>query len=155
MVNNLSYAFIRGLLAEAGIKVVPDSDGSLLTVLKDNEDFGHKILIRYIVKDDWLHIVGQASGYTVPPERRQDVLVALNLHNMNHPRCGGALHDDTVMFKFSLLVDSPVSVDYVLENGIKASTNSIRSSFVEFDKFIKDIDGNYKSFFLPVIGSKR
>ena len=152
MVNHLSYALIGGLLSEAHIKTVTDTDGTLLTVLKDNEDFGHKILIRYIVKDDWLHIVGQASGYTIPEEQRQNVMAALNLYNMNHPGCGGALHGDTVMFKQSLLVDRPVSVDYVLENGIKASTNCIGNAFVEFDKLIKDKKGNYKSIFLPVIG---
>lgn len=152
MVNHLSYALVSGLLAEAHIKTVTDTDGTLLTVLKDSEGFGHKILIRYIVKDDWLHIMGQASGYTIPEEHRQNVMAALNLFNMNHPGCGGALHGDTVMFKYSLLVDCPVSEDYVLENGLKASTKSILRSFVEFDKFIKDKNGNYKSFFLPVIG---
>lgn len=152
MVNHLSYALVSGLLSEAHIKTVTDTDGTLLTVLKDSEGFGHKILIRYIVKDDWLHIMGQASGYTIPEEHRQNVMAALNLFNMNHPGCGGALHGDTVMFKYSLLVDCPVSEDCVLENGLKASTNSIRNAFVEFDKLIKDDKGNYKSFFLPVIG---
>ena len=103
MVNHLSYELIGGLLSEARIKTVTDSDGTLLTVLKANDDFGHTVLIRYIVKADWLYIVGQASGYVIPEEHRQDVMAALNLHNMNNPGCGGALHGDTVMFKRSLL----------------------------------------------------
>lgn len=152
MVNNLSYVLIHGLLAEAGIKVVPDTNGTLLTLRRANDEFPHHVVIRYIVKNFWLHLVGQASGYDVPQESRQDVMVALNLHNMRHHGCVGALHNDTVMFKYSLLVDRPVSMEYVLENGVKSGTESIWKAFVEFDKNMKDDEGNYKRYTLPVIG---
>lgn len=137
---------------EAGIKTILDQDGSLLTVLTADEQFGHNVLIRYIVRGDSLLIVGQASDYNVPKQAQKNVLKALNIHNINHPETSGDLHDDTVMFKHSVMIDEDVSEDYVREHVVKMGTNDIRQAFIELEKEIKDNEGNYKEFALHVFG---
>lgn len=139
-------------MSEAGVKTIPDQDGSLLTVLTADELFCHNILIRYILRGDCLLIVGQASDYKVPKHAQKDVLMALNIHNINHPETVGDLHDDTVMFKHSVMIDEDVSEDYVREHVVKMGTDDIRRSFVELEKEIKDNEGNYKEFTLRVLG---
>lgn len=152
MIRNLSTELVRSLLAKADISVVQDKDGRFLTVLKSNEQFNHDVVIRYIVRGECLLMVGQASAYDVPAECRSDVILALNIHNMRRYACAGALHDNTIMFKHSLMVDEDVSEEHILENCVKAGTESIWNAFVEFEKNAKDDEGNYKRYTLPVLG---
>ena len=71
---------------------------------------------------------------------------------MRRYACAGALHDNTIMFKHSLMVDEDVSEEHILENWVKAGTESIWNAFVEFEKNAKDDEGNYKRYTLPVLG---
>ena len=152
MIRTISIELVRDLLTKAGIAVVQDKDGRFLTVLKAKKQFNHDVVIRYILRGECLLMVGQASAYDVPVECRNDVILALNIHNMRRHTCAGALHDNTIMFKHSMLVDEDVSEEHILDNWVKAGTEGIWNAFVEFEKNSKDDEGHYKRYTLPVLG---
>lgn len=105
MIKQISYDLLKKCLDEIGIRTVLDDDGTLLTVIRADERYGHDMVIRYIVRGLWLHIVGQMPGGIVPEERRRDMMIALNLLNVKGRVSPGAPHDNSVRFKYSLMVD--------------------------------------------------
>jgi hypothetical protein len=152
MIKQISYDLLKKCLDEIGIRTVPDDDGTLLTLFRADERYGHDMVIRYIVRGPWLHIVGQVPGGIVPEERRGDMMIALNLLNVKGRVAPGALHDNSVRFKYSLMVDEEVTEEFVLESGVRTGTDSIRNAFVELEKLVDDYERNQKKYTLAVIG---
>lgn len=152
MIKQISYDLLKKCLDGIGIRTVPDADGTLLTLIRADERYGHDMIIRYIVRGPWLHIVGQVPDSIVPEERHTDMMLALNLLNINGTFAPGALHGNSVRFKYSLMVDEEVSEEYVLESGARTGTESIRNAFVEFEKLVEDYERNHKKYTLSVIG---
>lgn len=152
MIKQISYDLLKKCLDEIGIRTVPDEDGSLLTVFRADERYRHDMVVRYIVRGPWLHIVGQVPDGTLPEERRRDMMMALNMLNVNGAVAPGALHDNSVRFKYSLMVDEEVSEEFVLESGVRTGTDSIRNAFVELEKLVEDYERNHKKYTLAVIG---
>lgn len=152
MIKQISYDLLKKCLDEIGIRTVSDEDGSLLTVFRADERYRHDMVVRYIVRGPWLHIVGQVPDGTLPEERRRDMMMALNMLNVNGTVAPGALHDNSVRFKYSLMVDEEVSEEFVLESGVRTGTDSIRNAFVELEKLVEDYERNHKKYTLAVIG---
>jgi len=152
MIKQISYVLLKKCLDEIGIRTVADDDGTLLTLFRANEQYGHDMVIRYIVRGPWLHIVGQVPGEKIPEERFADMMMALNLLHINGLKATGALHDDSFRFKYSLMIDEEVSEGHVLESGARTGTESIRNAFVELEKLVEDYERNHKRYTLAVIG---
>lgn len=152
MIKQISYDLLKKCLDEIGIRTVSDEDGSLLTVFRADERYRHDMVVRYIVRGPWLHIVGQVPDGTLPEERRRDMMMALNMLNVNGTVAPGALHDNSVRFKYSLMVDEEVSEEFVLESGVRTGTDSIRNAFVELEKLVEDYERNHKKYTLAVFG---
>jgi hypothetical protein len=152
MIKQLSYDLLKKCLDGIGIRTVPDEDGTLLTLFRADERYRHDLVIRYIVRGPWLHIVGQVPGEKIPEERFADMMMALNLLHINGLKATGALHDDSFRFKYSLMIDEEVSEGHVLESGARTGTESIQNAFVELEKLIEDYERNHKRYALAVIG---
>ncbi len=134
MVNGISRDLIRNYLDQIGISTRVDNDGDLFTILSADNDFGHDVIIYYIVQDNWLRIYGYASDYEVSNSNKGRVLLALNEFNQLHSTPVGVLENNSIKFKHCLLLDEEVSEAYIKENGIRLGHSSIWRAFVDFDK---------------------
>ncbi len=127
--KGISKDIIKGLLDEAGVRVVYDDDGDMMLLQSADADFGHDVAVFIMVNNNRLSFAAAAPTY----HPMGNLLELANRHNCRRNLPTAVVRDGNIRMEATFLLDEEVSKEYIVDNCIKLVLGAIWHAFVSLE----------------------
>lgn len=112
MKNELNRDLLRDSLDKIGLLTSIDNDGDLRTVLSADEDFGHDVVIYYLIREGWLGVHAFAKNLNLKMTE-QEALKFVNEFNCSTKLPKAYIKNGDLYLEHWIVIESNFSKEFL------------------------------------------